>query len=320
MRRIEKAVLTVTILALAMMAVAPSQVAAQEPLRWKFEKGEKLDYNMVQDMTIGSKGGPQGDQNVTMHQELDMTWDVQDVNAEGDAVIHQKIDRVKMKMTLPPPMGAIEYDTSSEAEPVGPAAMFAPLYKAMTKGAFEITMTSRGEIKDVKIPDEVATAIKNSPGMAAMGEMATADGFKKMISQGSLVLPQEAPEPGHEWSTKIEVNNPMAGKQIVETTYTYKDTKEVDGVTYAVFEPSIEMSFEGAPLKITEQTSNGEILFNVPEGRLASSNLAQQVTIDQPGGGQMKIDQNVEVKVKPAEEAESEARSTESEEPAETKN
>jgi hypothetical protein len=225
-----------------------------------------------------------------------------------------------MKMTLPPPMGAIEYDTSSEAEPVGPAAMFAPLYKAMTKGAFEITMTPRGEIKDVKIPDEVATAIKNSPGMAAMGEMATADGFKKMISQGSLVLPEAAPKPGDEWSSKVEVNNPMAGKQVVETTYRYEDTKEMNGVTYAVFRPSVKMSFEGAPVKITEQTSDGEILFNVPEGRLDSSSLKQQLTLEQPGGGQMKIDQNVDVKMKPAEEAESEARSTESEEPAETEN
>lgn len=320
MRRIENAVLTVTILALAMMAVAPSQVAAQEPLRWKFEKGEKLDYNMVQDMTIGSKGGPQGDQNVTMHQELDMTWDVQDVNAEGDAVIHQKIDRVKMKMTLPPPVGPVEYDTSSDDPPAGPAAMFAPLYEAMTAGAFVITMTPRGEIKDVKIPDEVVAAIKNSPGVAGMGEMATADGFKKMISQGSLVLPEAAPKPGDEWSSKVEVNNPMAGKQVVETTYRYEDTKEMNGVTYAVFRPSIKMSFEGAPVKITEQTSDGEILFNVPEGRLDSSSLKQQLTLEQPGGGQMKIDQNVDVKMKPAEEAESEARSTESEEPAETEN
>lgn len=274
---------------------------AEEPLRWKFEKGSKFDYDMVQDMTIGSTGGPLGAQNVLMHQELEMTWDIEDVNAEGDAIIQQKIDRVKMKMTLPAPVGAIEYDSSSEQVPVGPAAMLAPMYKAMTQAPFTITMSPRGEIKDVKIPDEVVTALKNSPGAAAMGDMATADGFKKMISQGSLVLPEGAPKKGEEWSTKVEVNNPQAGKQIVETTYRYEGTKDIEGVTYAEFQPTIKMNFEGAQVKIVEQTSDGEILFNTVEGRLGSSKLEQHVTIDQPGGGgQTKIDQEIIVKVEPA--------------------
>ena len=33
-----------------------SRATAQEPLRWKFEQGEKLDYNMVQDMNDGGRG------------------------------------------------------------------------------------------------------------------------------------------------------------------------------------------------------------------------------------------------------------------------
>ena len=93
------------LLAVAVLTMSMASGAwAQEPLRWKFEKGAKFDYDMVQDMTIGSTGGP-GGQNVTMHQEMKMTWDVQDVNQEGDAVIEQKIDRVKMKMALPAPVG-----------------------------------------------------------------------------------------------------------------------------------------------------------------------------------------------------------------------
>jgi hypothetical protein len=132
-----------------------------------------------------------------------------------------------------------------------------------------------------------------------------------MIAQGSLELPENAPKKGQQWSNSVEVNNPMAGKQIVKTTYTYDGTKEVDGVTHAVFRPTIEMSFEGAQATIGEQDSKGEILFNVAEGRLDSSNLQQKVTINQPGGAQAKIDQKVDVKVKPAGESESESAATE---------
>lgn len=291
-------------LATVAVAVLTTSVAAsgQEPLRWKFEKGAKYNYDMIQDMTIGSTGGAGGAQNVAMHQELKMTWDVQDVTTEGDALIQQKIDAVKMKMELPPPVGAIEYDSTSEQPPAGPAAMLAPMYQAMMKGSFLITMSPRGEIKDVKIPEELVTALKNSPGAAAMGDMASAEGFKKMISQGSLVLPEAAPKEGEEWSTKVEVNNPAAGKQVVETVYKYLGTNEVEGVTYAKFQPKVTMNFEGAQVKISQQESDGEILFNVAEGRMDSSKLEQHVTIDQPGG-QTKIDQQIEVKVKPAGEA-----------------
>jgi hypothetical protein len=280
--------------------------AQAQQLRWKFEEGQKLDYNMVQDMTIGTVGGPLGNQNVVMHQEMDMTWDVVGVNEEGDAVIKQKFEQIKMKMTLPPPLGGFEYDTKSEAAPAGPAAMLAPMYKKMTESEFELTMTSRGEIKEVKIPDDVLAALRNSPGAAALGEMATPDGFKKMIAQGALVLPEDSPKPGDEWSTKVEMNNPMAGKQVVETTYKYVGPKEVEGVNYAVFEPTLKMTFEGTPqvqMKVSEQDSSGEILFDVAAGRLHSTNLKQDVTIDVSVGGQtiqQKIDQTIDVNVTPA--------------------
>lgn len=302
-------------LATVVLSIA-SQAAAQQPLRWKFEVGQNLNYDMIQDMTIGSTGGPLGDQSVTMRQEMDMTWEVIGVNEEGEAVIRQEFERVKMKMTLPPPVGVIEYDSKSDAAPAGPAAMLAPLYKVMTEAEFELTMTPRGEIKEVKIPDELLAALKNSPGASALGDMATPEGFKKMISQGALVLPEEAPQPGNEWSTKVEVTNPMAGKQVIETTYRFEGMKEVDGTTYAAIEPTLEMSFEGTEqvqMKVSEQDSSGEILFNAEAGRLYSSNLKQNVTIDIAVGGQMlqqKIDQQIDVKVTPAEEAADDASET----------
>jgi hypothetical protein len=262
-----------------------------------------------------------------MRQEMDMTWDVQGVDEKsGDAVIKQKFDRIKMKMTTP--VGGFEYDSKSEAAPTGLGAMIAPMYKAMTQGEFEITMTSRGEVKDVKVPEEVITALKNSPGAAAMGDIASAEGFKKMISQGALVLPKDPPKEGDTWATKVEMNNPAVGKQTVETTYEYQGTKDVDGTTYAVIKPQLKMDFESKPseaptpgepqqpapqqqvsMKIGEQSSDGEVLFNIEKGRLYSTTLQQKVTIDATVGGQamqQKIDQKIDVKVVPAGEKKAE--------------
>jgi hypothetical protein len=287
---------------------------ADQPLRWKFEIGEKLDYNMTQEMNMSAEGGPVGQMTTTMRQEMDMTWDVQGVNKEtGEAVIKQKFDRVRMKMMTP--YGGFEYDSKSDAAPTGLAAMIAPMYKAMTNGEFEITMTARGEVKDVKIPDDVIAALKAAPGAAAMGDIASADGFKKMISQGALVLPEAVPKKDDKWSTKVEMNNPAIGKQTVETTYTFDGIKDIDGTKYAVIKPQLRMEFEkkegakqGLSMKIADQSSDGEVLFNIDKGRLSSTKLNQKVSIDATVNGQsmkQKIEQKIDVKVSPAGEKKS---------------
>jgi hypothetical protein len=279
---------------------AATNATAQEPLRWKLETGQKLNYNMVQDMKIGVAGGPAGDQNMTVHQVMNMIWNVVDAKEDG-ALIRQKFERVQTKMMMPP-LGTIEYDSASDQAPVGLAAMLAPVYKALTEAEFELTMTPRGEIKDVKIPEKFLEALKNSPNAAALGDLATPEGFKKMMSQSALVLPENAPQAGEVSTTKSELNAPFGGKQIVETTYRYDGTKDIDGVEVAVFQPTMKMAYQGDNQpKIKDQESSGEILFNVDAGRMHSSKLDQKMTLEQAAGMQMTIDQSITVDVKLAE-------------------
>jgi hypothetical protein len=322
--------------AISSLAAAASRLpAAEEKLRWKFAVGEKLDYTMVQEMNMSVTGGQVGQLNSTMRQEMNMTWDVLGVDEKtGNAVIKQKFEQIKMKVSSP--IGNFDYDSKSEAVPTGLAAMIAPMYKAMTKGEFEITMTARGEVTDVKIPEDVIAALKAAPGAATLGDITTEKGFKEMIRKGALVLPEVAPKEGDTWSTQVAMNN-EAGKQIVETIYKYLGTKEIDGVKYAVIKPELKMQFADADgaaaevpaakdpaalaeapqaakpgkmaMKIAEQSSDGEVLFNIDKGRLYSTTLQQKVTIDASVAGQaiqQKIDQKIDVKVTPAGEKKAE--------------
>ena len=70
-----------------------------------------------------------------------------------------------------------------------------------------------------------AAAAAASPGAAAMGYLASEDGFKHLVQQGSLTLPEELTE-GKEWTTKVDVKNPIVGTQTIETTYVYKGSRE----------------------------------------------------------------------------------------------
>lgn len=316
---------------------------ADEPLRWKFEVGEKLNYNMVQDMNVAV-----GEQVIAkMHQEMDMIWDVEGVDtATGEAVINQKFDHIKLKLTSP--RGNIDYDSKEDKVPTGLEAQIAPLYKAISQGDFELTVTSRGEIKDAKIPKEVLAALKTLADSTAgastqketkkdgtagsdqdlsnspFGDYATESGFKKMISKSVFVLPKDAPKQGEASKTSVQLTNNDGDKQVVESSYTYEGTKDANGVTLAVFKPQLTLSFAdgggAGKSTIEQQSSDGEALFDIAKGRLRSMKLEQHVTINSTSAGQPaqeKLDQIIDVQVSPrTENKEGETKSAAASEPA----
>lgn len=290
-------------LSLCVLTTAVSQ--ADEPLRWKFKAGDKFNYNMKQDMNMNMDAGPAGKLATTAQQNMDMNWAIQSVNPDGGAVIKQTIDRIRVKMTAPGGQG-FDYDSDDEGPAVGMAAMVAPTFKAMTAGSFEFTMSPRGEVTDVKVSPELLEAIKNAPGNQGGTDEKAAEQFKQMVSQVAFVLPEKAPAKGETWTTKIALNNPAAGNQTVETTYTFDGTREVDGITYAVIKPAMTMNLAGNPqmeMKMKEQKTNGEVLFNIEAGRLQSMSIDQDIILDIIAGGQTipgTIDQKIDVTVTPA--------------------
>ena len=300
-------IVALTLLAAAAALTASSASRAAEPLRWKLHSGDKFDYAIVQDMTMNVSGVPAGGSTTTMHQQLDMQWEVKEVKADGDAIIGQTIKRVRMKMTGGNGEG-FEYDSDNQQPATGMAAMFAPMYEAMMQGQIDVTMTARGEVTDVKIPDQLVTALKSVPGAANMGDAATAEGFKKMFTQGAMTLPETAPTEGEKWSSDIAMAAPMMGKITVETTYLYKGTKQVDGATCAVIEPSLTTTFGGqtqVPMTVKDQSSGGQILFNEDAGRLQSSLIKQNMTLSAALGDrtiEQTIQQTTNVTLTPAAE------------------
>jgi hypothetical protein len=292
-------------IALSLSLLVGVAQAAEAP-RWKFEQGQSNRYRMNQTMKMSMNIGG-NDVNNNLKQVIDMSWTVREVKDDGSAVLDQKIDR--MRMTIEAGGQKIELDSAAKDEPQGQAAMLVPMLKAFTSKAFKVTMSPRGEIADVEVPEEMLEALKNTPGAAAMGDMATPEGFKKMVSQASFAMPEKL-EPGDEWTQKMEMQLPGIGKQIAETTYKYEGAKEIDGKEYEVFAPTLTIRYEGGAtaVNVGDQKSNGQILFDREAGRLASSELKQDMTLTLSAGGQsieQKLDQTIEMKhVEDGEQAE----------------
>jgi hypothetical protein len=261
---------------------------------------------MSQKMDTTVAAGPAGNFTTSMTQTMDIVWNIDEVTPEGNAKTRQKIERVRLKMTMPGGQ-VTEFDSGSEDPPQGIAAMLAPLYKAMTEGEFKITMTPQGKIIEAEAPEKLAEAMKNIPGAASLGDLSSPDGIKQMLMQGSMTLPEGDLKDGQTWETKIDVKGP-AGQQEVITTYEYAGTKEVDGTTFEVVKQSPIIKSVADPnaqaqMTVKDQSAEGEILFDREKGRMQSSHMTQKMEMEMTVMGNAlntTIDQTVDMKLKPA--------------------
>jgi len=279
-------------------AAISSAAHAADALAWKFKPGLTNRYRMKQETKV-ERTGAGGDATLESRMTLDMSWTVREVEADGSAVLEQTFTRMRMKMSTGAGQAA-EIDSGSKEDPEGQAAMLAPLLKAVTSHSFTVTMTPRGEITEVNVPEALVEALKNQPGAAQMGELATEEGFEKLVRQAAFVLPEKL-EPGTQWSSKTEASMPGIGTQTAETTYRYEGPKDVEGKTLEVFVPKVTIKFTGGeiPVEVARQESKGQILFNREAGRLESSHLKLDTEMKMTLGAEVAtqtVEQTVDMK------------------------
>ncbi len=277
-----------------------AQARADEPLRWKFETGERLGYNVVQEMTISNvEQGAEKLQSKT-RQQLDVAWQVKEIEGGGNGVIVVEFERIRSEMTLP--SGHLEYDSGKEGPPAGMAAINAPLYAALVKSPVEIVLSPAGEIQSVSLPDAVQAGLKRVQTAAALGDLAQPATFQALFMPAFPQLPAKPVEPGFKWSIKSKADLGEGGKQTIETDYQYDGTKEIDGATCAVIRVTRTIGFEPGQTSqrgVKEQSSEGQIVFDARAGRLRSATLIYRATVAVKYGKQeldQKLNQTIDVK------------------------
>jgi len=265
-----------------------AQVAQAEeaPLVWKFRVGDQHHYrltqNMDMEMSLGSdsQSGNSRKVETRVQQIIDMTWTVEQIDDQGLAKIVQRVDRLQMDMQAPGQQ-ELHFDTASDKSPSGFAAMLVPLFKALTAEPISMSISSRGEIDIVEIPEPLKKALEAIPGAAMMSEMSSEEGFLNMIVQSSLVLPRPADlKPEYEWTRRAEMKNAQLGTIETETTYRYLGSREVEGKPFEAFGVNMTIDFGEAPdgvaLDVLSHESDGEILFSREAGRLVLSKMHQE--------------------------------------------
>jgi hypothetical protein len=285
------------------LATVPA--SAQTTLRWKFQPGQTLQQTITQDTKTSITVAEQVIE-TTVNQVIDATWNVGQVDAEGNAQVTQEIKRIRMKLGG---MMNLEIDSASEVPAQGIGAMLGPAIQAMAKAKFQMKMTPRGEILEVEVSQEALDGLKSLPGGGQIANMITKDSLINMIKQGTPSMPAGAVRAGDSWNSSTEMAAPQIGTMISDTKLTYGGPEVVDGRPLERID--LEMTLKLAPPKeaaavaitIKDQQAAGKLYFDNQTGRLDHSELVQNMTMQVTAGGQrfeQKIQTTMHVQLVPA--------------------
>jgi hypothetical protein len=286
----------VSLLCLSAMMVVVSAVAsaagADTKLRWKFAKGEKLGYALSQKTSVSMEAtGKKMETSFT--QAADMTWEVKEIDKEGNALMVQTIDRFRFRMTV---QGKeIELDTAKAEDPPGAPEAMTKLFRALVGSPFTMKITPRGEIRDFKVPARVLEAFKTAGPDGAM--FGSEENLRNMAGQSLVPFPEAAVAPGKSWNIVRKL--PMQfGTMVMDIKYTLEAaTSPIENIGIEV-KATVEPK-EGVPVevKVTSQDAKGHFRFDNSAGVLTKSDLVQKMSMTVTISGQ-QFPQDVETTTK----------------------
>ena len=264
--------------------------SAQLDLRWKFRAQETIKYNVQQKMQTKMKIGDT-DVNQTMDQTMNMSWHVQSSSANGDTVMNQVVDRISMKMEGGP-AGTVAFDTNNNVKSENPIInSMGEMFRQIVNQKFQVTMKPTGQITDVQVPAQLLEALRRS----AAGNPGALDetSLQQMMKQSAVMLPGQPVALRNTWNSQQSVQLGF-GTMNIKSEMTFI---EVDTTGNAIIRVVPEISVVPKPdapirMTLTSSTGQGEVAFNIAQGRVAKSQLDLEMAMTIESNGQ-SFQQNI---------------------------
>lgn len=195
----------------------PTQTSEKVSLKLNLKQGERRKMAMAIDSRItASAGGRRQDIEVSIG--FGVTFDVEDVDANGVQTLKVTYDRVQVRISGGPQ--TIRYD-SAAGGPDNPATR---MYAAMVGASLVTRITPEGETLEVRGLDELAERLAaNAPPGTADQIRKQAQGMTGMFDQMKAVYPGKPVGIGDSWTSRMDVTSDPNMPLIVDATYTLND-------------------------------------------------------------------------------------------------
>jgi hypothetical protein len=272
----------VAFLLLSLLVLLPlgGSTAAQEPLRWKLEKGQRFQLQTTQTteslVTFGPRKLP-----TTMEVLLHIGWEVQAAEAD-QFTIEQQVDAIRIDMKSSNEIHTI-YDSRERKAVVGAAKDLQTSVAPLLGKKFTLTMNSQGEISSAKVVGDSAAGDSAAaiPGLDASS-------IEALLRQAIVPLPTTLDGSQPTWTDERQTKVAL-GELTQKRTFTLVGNEDRDGqpaakitVTgdLALTPPADQKPEQKSPPKVKESKLQGTIWFAREAGRLVSSETSQRLVTE----------------------------------------
>ena len=267
---------------LAILTVADFSQAQE--LSWKFKTGDKFRVKFDQ---LSNSNTDVLERKVAIKNlvEMEVLWQVAEVDDKGTATIVQVINWAKMEMTNTNPDGGTKsIKVDSREEPKGPVATqmlkdIAPVVGIDKKVKFK--MSAVGEISGFEIPKETMESIRKAPSSMSIRKIFSDEGMNSLFGPASVKLPGGASEKGKTWDSSRELTSDL-GKFTQKFVYTIADSSDQNT---SVINVNCETKRKGknkSKVEIKSQSGTGTIRFNLTDGYLSESKFKTEIETETP--------------------------------------
>lgn len=266
------------------ICLAPAAMA-QEPLRYKFRKGQQLDYEVA----IAARIFGQDGQTVVAdtNQLFDVALVVKDVDPNGTATMQRRLTRVRIALKLPD--RNLDFDSNDPR--AGEAAfgeLVAKSIERIIRSEMTQQLTAGGRLDRFELAVDLNLLLKENPQLALSG-LGEAN-LRNVANMAALELPTKPLKVGDAWKKVEEMPQP-AFVQTTTTEFVFQGEVDRQGKKLLRFDLKPSIAIAGKPgssdsFKLKSQTHSGQAFFDPVLGQPVELETKSRIVIDFSAGGQ----------------------------------
>lgn len=250
---------------------------AKTTLRWKFQKGDHIQYSVdaqsTTRMNLPDTGAAPANLTTIVSTTIEFTWSVEGVAEDGTAQVSQALDRVRIAMKAPG--GELSEDTKTGTQK---GSERSKALQEVIGARLGFRITPLGEVTEINLSDRLAKAMG---GAAARGF--AEERLRESVDLVALVLPRQPIGVGTQWQKRIDKSEPGFANQTKEIIYTYRGISSEANPGSQLIDAKTKLDIKSDPkgvyrmdFRYKSQDGRGSIYFDNSVGRLLGMDFNQK--------------------------------------------
>jgi hypothetical protein len=304
-------VVATTFAATLSLTAAPGSAFGQDiTLQYHWTKGEEVRQRVVFQSTSTVSGLPDNVAAAEVDTRLSQVVRtvVDDVAPDGTATLRSVFESIRWETKTPRETMVFDTESSDPANASAPAAL-KDMLTALVGQTLVVVMAPSGQVQKVdgmsRIIEKATQGANSDPSTAPLVETLRSnfgdDQLRNVLTRGSIAFPDRPLRLGDTWDGSATMTNPVVGAQTTTTVFTLKDVDNSSGSRVATIATRVTTQNTGEPktgvaglkMRVTDSSGEGEMIFDVTNGRLLRSTTRMTALTDMsmngPGGNVMNL-------------------------------